>query len=423
MSAPIPPPAETQPKDPFDLLVEVVPLHIWVSLGALTTMLLLGLVLFRSPTPAPSSASVAAETQEGRIVAVLSMERRSNDETTSNVQKVLVEITRGSERGKQIEIEYGDHMVIATSTQLRQGDRVLIEHGGEGPFSDRYFVSDFVRLPALLVLILVFAALTVTVGQWTGLRALVSIGFSVLALAGFFIPGFTSGYDPLLVAVVGSILLMTSTQYLIYKWRWKTHTSLLGMIISLVLASAITLLFGRLIHLTGLGSEDAVILLQLSHVKIDAQGLLWAGILIGAVGVLDDVAVGQASATFELKRANPDLGWRELFRRAMVIGRDHIASLVNTLLLAYVGASLPLFLLLAAQSPSLGVTLNREFLAEEIVRTLVGSLVLIAAVPITSLIAGLVADSRLALNELQTPPESSDQAADAVQSDVASSQS
>jgi uncharacterized membrane protein len=195
------------------------------------------------------------------------------------------------------------------------------------------------------------------------------------------------------------------------------------MTISLVLASAVTLLFGRLIHLTGLGSEDAVILLQLSHVKIDVQGLLWAGILIGAVGVLDDVAVGQASTTFELKRANPDLGWRELFRRAMVVGRDHIASLVNTLLLAYVGASLPLFLLLAAQSPSLGVTLNREFLAEEIVRTLVGSLVLIAAVPITSLIAGLVADSRLALNELQTPPESSDQAADAVQSDVASSQS
>lgn len=419
MSAPVPPTAETQPKDPFDLLVEVVPLHIWVSLGALVVMLLLGLVLFRAPTPAQSSASVAAETQEGRVVAVLSTESRSTGDTTSNVQRVLVEITHGRERGKQVEIEYGDHLIAAASTQLRQGDRVLVEQGGEGPFGDRYFVSDFVRLPALLVLILVFAALTVTVGQWTGLRALVSIGFSVLALAGFFIPGFMSGYDPLLVAVVGSILLMTSTQYLIYKWRWKTHTSLLGMIISLVLASAVTLLFGRLIHLTGLGSEDAVILLQLSHVKIDAQGLLWAGILIGAVGVLDDVAVGQASATFELKRANPDLGWRELFRRAMVVGRDHIASLVNTLLLAYVGASLPLFLLLASQSPSLGVTLNREFLAEEIVRTLVGSLVLIAAVPITSLIAGLVADSRLAINELQTQPESSGQAIDVVQSEDA----
>ena len=418
MSTPVPPPAETQPKDPFDLLVEVVPLHIWVSLSALTIMLLLGLVLFRSPAPASSSASVAAETQEGRIIAVLSTESRSTGDAESNVQRVLVEITRGSERGKQVEIEYGDHMIAAASTQLHQGDRVLVEHSGDGPFGDRYFVSDFVRLPALLALILVFAALTVTVGQWTGLRALVSIGFSVLALAGFFIPGFTSGYDPLLVAVVGSILLMTSTQYLIYKWRWKTHTALLGMIISLLLACAATLLFGRLVHLTGLGSEDAVILLQLSHVKIDAQGLLWAGILIGAVGVLDDVAVGQASATFELKRANPDLGWRELFRSVMVIGRDHIASLVNTLLLAYVGASLPLFLLLTTQNPSLGATLNREFLAEEIVRTLVGSLVLIAAVPITSLIASLVADSRLASSELRAQPEPSDQTTDAGQHDV-----
>ena len=121
MSAPVPPPAETQPKDPFDLLVEVVPLHIWVSLGALTIMLLLGLVLFRSPTPAPSSASVAAETQEGRVIAVLSTESRSTGDAASNVQRVLVEITRGSERGKQVEIEYGDHMIAAASTQLRQG--------------------------------------------------------------------------------------------------------------------------------------------------------------------------------------------------------------------------------------------------------------------------------------------------------------
>jgi hypothetical protein len=119
MSAPVPPPSETQPKDPFDLLVEVVPLHIWVSLGALTTMLLLGLVLFRAPTPAQSSASVAAETQEGRIVAVLSTESRSTGDAASNVQKVLVEITRGRERGKQVEIEYGDHMIAAASTQLR----------------------------------------------------------------------------------------------------------------------------------------------------------------------------------------------------------------------------------------------------------------------------------------------------------------
>jgi uncharacterized membrane protein len=407
-----PPPGESQAKDPFDLLVEVVPLHIWVSLGALALMLLLGLLFFREPKTTTGPETGVTETQEGRVMALLGTESRSSGEVASTVQRVLVEITRGSERGKQVEIEYGDHLLAVASAQLQQGDRVLIERSGDGPFGQRYFVSDFVRLPALLALLLVFAALTITVGHWTGLRALVSIGISVVALAGFFIPGFVSGRDPLIVALIGSILLMISTQYLIYKWRWKTHTALLGMIISLVLACAATLLFGRLVHLTGLGSEDAVILLQLTEVKLDAQGLLWAGILIGAVGILDDVAVGQASSTFELKRASPDLGWRELFRRAMVIGRDHIASLVNTLLLAYAGASLPLFLLLATQNPSLGATLNREFLAEEIVRTLVGSLVLIAAVPITSLIASLVADSRLAASEFQAASAAQDQAVD-----------
>ena len=187
---------------------------------------------------------------------------------------------------------------------MRPGDRVLLERNAEGAAA-RYFISDFVRLPGLLVLILLFAAATVAVGQWVGLRALVSVGFSVLALAGFFIPGFISGHDPLLVAVVGASLLMTATQYLIYQWRWKTHTALLGMIISLALASLATLIFGDLVRLTGLGSEDAVLLLQLSSARIDPQGLLWAGILIGAVGVLDDIAVGQASATFESSAPTP----------------------------------------------------------------------------------------------------------------------
>jgi len=119
--------------------------------------------------------------------------------------------------------------------------------------------------------------------------------------------------------------------------------------------------------------------------------------VVGAVGVLDDVAVGQASATFELKRANPQLRWAQLFGHSMVIGRDHIASMTNTLLLAYVGASLPLFLLMASLDVSLAQVLNREFIAEEIVRTLVGGLGLILAVPVTTLFASLAAQREQAV--------------------------
>ncbi len=140
--------------------------------------------------------------------------------------------------------------------------------------------------------------------------------------------------------------------------------------------------------------------MHLGQVKVNLRGVLLGGIMVGAVGVLDDVTVGQASATFELSRANPQLRWAQLFRHSMVIGRDHIASMTNTLLLAYVGASLPLFLLMASLNIPLAQTLNREFIAEEIVRTLVGSLGLILAVPVTSLLAGLVAQK----HDLAAPP-------------------
>jgi len=134
--------------------------------------------------------------------------------------------------------------------------------------------------------------------------------------------------------------------------------------------------------------------LQVAGVQLDTRGLLLAGIIIGTLGALDDIAVGQSSAIFELSKANPRLGWQALFRHGMTIGRDHIAAMVNTLLLAYVGAALPLVLLFSVYTESLGVTLNREIIAEEIVRTLVGSLGLLAGVPLTNLIAALIAQRK-----------------------------
>jgi len=183
---------------------------------------------------------------------------------------------------------------------------------------------------------------------------------------------------------------MTASLYLVYGWTWKTHVALAGLTISLVVTGLLAVLFARWGHLAGFGSEEASYLVHLGQMQLDLRGVLLGGIVVGAVGVLDDVAVNQASATFELKRANPRLEWAELFRHSMVIGRDHIVSMTNTLLLAYAGASLPLFLLMASLDIPLAQTLNREFLAEEVVRTLVGSLGLILAVPVTSLLAGLV---------------------------------
>jgi uncharacterized membrane protein len=281
------------------------------------------------------------------------------------------------------------------------GDRVLLEYSTGGPYGDLYAVSDFVRLPSLLLLVALFAAATVAVGAWVGLRALIGIGVSVLALATVIIPGIMAGHSPVFVALLGSFLLVAASLYLTYQWQWKTHVAFVGITTSLLLAGLLAIAAANLTRLTGFGTEDAAMLFGAVGAHLDVRGLLLAGILIGAVGVLDDVAVGQASAAFELRRANAALTWRQVFRHSMVIGRDHIASMVNTLLLAYAGAALPLFLLLSTQNLSLSQTLNREFLAEEIVRTLVGSIALIVAVPITSLLAAIVATraARPASNE------------------------
>jgi uncharacterized membrane protein len=193
----------------------------------------------------------------------------------------------------------------------------------------------------------------------------------------------------MLVSILGAFALLSITQYLIYGWSLKTHSAVLGILISLIITGVLATIFVDATRLTGFGSEE-VGFLQTAGVPIDPRGLLLAGILIGALGVLDDVTISQASSVFELSSANPAFGVRELYRRAMNIGQDHIASTVNTLVLAYVGASLPLLLLFAIYAQPFGQIINREFVTEEVVRTLVGSLGLVTAVPITTLLAGVL---------------------------------
>jgi uncharacterized membrane protein len=233
-----------------------------------------------------------------------------------------------------------------------------------------------------------FVVVTIGISRWKGLRSLLGMAVSFFVITQFILPLILAGYNPVLVTILGSFALLSVTQYLIYGWSMKTHAAVVGILISLVLTGILASLFVGAARLTGFGSEE-VGYLQSTGLPIDPSGLLLAGILIGALGVLDDITISQASSVFELAAANPAFGVRELYRRAMNIGQDHIASTVNTLVLAYVGASLPLLLLFAVFPQPFGQTINREFVTEEVVRTLVGSLGLIAAVPLTTVLAGV----------------------------------
>jgi len=302
-------------------------------------------------------------------------------------QVMHVEVLEGDYKGMTFQIDYGKRQIRNDSFRFTPGDQVyiLVDKTPNNQL-DAYYV-DYVRSKQLLILLAAFVVSLLIMGRWKGLGSLVALCFSMMVIINYVIPHILSGEDPVKVSLIGSVILLTATLYLTYGWNLKTHASVLSIMFSLLLTGALSLLFVSLTRLTGYGDENATYLMQMSSIQIDPRGLLLGGMIIGALGVLDDLVTSQSAAVVEIHDANPALGFRTTFQKAMRIGQDHVAATVNTLVLAYTGASLPLLLIFTLGNGSYSYFINSEFLAEEIVRTLVGSLGLIAAVPISTLIA------------------------------------
>jgi uncharacterized membrane protein len=286
----------------------------------------------------------------------------------------------------------GGTVVIVTSAgrgtaPYGVGDDVLVVFtGGDPTDGESYQVVDYQRDTPLLVLALVFAAAVVALGRWRGIAALAALGVTAAVLLAFVLPAILAGRDPLAVAVVGCSTIMFAVLYLTHGFSARTSTAVLGTLVSLLLTALLGAGFTAAAKLTGL-DEDTANLAAALGTGVDGRGLVLAGLLIGALGALDDVTVTQTSAVWELRRADPRLGAPALFGAAMRIGRDHVAAAVNTLVLAYAGAALPLLLVFAVVGRELGDALTTQLIATEVVRTLVGSIGLVAAVPITTMVA------------------------------------
>jgi uncharacterized membrane protein len=262
-----------------------------------------------------------------------------------------------------------------------------------------YFV-EFVRTKPLLWLTAVFALSILIISTWKGLRALLSMAFSLYVIIQYIIPHILAGEDPLRVSIIGSGILLGVSLYVTYGWTLKTHAAVLGMVLVLLLTGFLSYLFVVLARLNGMGDENTMFLMQMLNTPINLRGLLLGGMIIGALGVLDDLVTTQASAVFELYHANPNLGFRGIYQSAMRIGQDHVAATVNTLVLAYAGAALPMLLMFSLGRGNYGYLVNFPVVAEEIVRTLVGSLGLIAAVPLTTVISIFLAQRADSLGPL-----------------------
>jgi uncharacterized membrane protein len=306
-------------------------------------------------------------------------------------QIARVNILSGEYAGIPMEIDYGKRQIRSDEYLLSVGDKVIVSIS-KSPDNvvNAYFV-DYVRTTPILWLTIIFVVSIILISGWKGVRALLSMIFSLYVIIDYIIPHILAGEDPLRVSIVGSVILLGVTLYLTYGWNLKTHSSVISMIIVLFLTGMLSALFVLFTRLNGMGDENVMFLMQAMETPINLRGLLLGGMIIGALGVLDDLVTSQASAVFELHHANPNFGFRNLYNSAMRIGQDHVAATVNTLILAYAGASLPMLLLFSLARGNFGELINFAFIAEEIVRTLVGSLGLIAAVPLTSAIAILFA--------------------------------
>ena len=330
------------------------------------------------------------ETVEARVITVLDEGVVDQGGIQQPYQKLRLEILTGSRAGRAVDVDYGTQGFVSSSILYKADDRVQVSQIIRPDGGEIYFITEPDRLGSLLTLLVLFVVVIIAVSRWKGVRSLLGMAVSMYVITQFILPMILAGRDPVLVSVIGAFSLLSVTQYLIYGWSLKTHAAVFGILISLIITGVLASIFVTATRLSGFGAEE-VSFLQVVTGAINPRGLLLAGILIGAIGVLDDLTISQASAVFELSRANRALGLRDLYRRAMNIGQDHIASTVNTLVLAYVGASLPLLLLFAVYPQPFGQIVNREFVTEEVVRTLVGSLGLVSAVPITTLLAcGLV---------------------------------
>jgi uncharacterized membrane protein len=376
--------------------------YIVVGIVALIALAVVAIVLGQWLTPSPEpqeepltpdAPATETETMTARVVEVL--EEGVREPGGYPYQRVLLHIEDGSLAGQEIEIEEGTVNIISSERLFDVGDKVLLvrdEMCIQDQCHEHIYIADFVRTTPILWIVAFFMILVLLVGRGRGLRSLTGTLLSLVVIFFFILPMIKARYDPVLVSILGSAILLISSTYLVYGWNYKAHAAVLGMVLSLLLTWGLAALFVSWTHLTGMGQpEEASYLAMEIGTDLSFRGLVLAGIIIGALGVLDDVCVGQASAVFELANANRGLSWRELFRSSLNIGRDHIAAMVNTLLLAYVGASLPLMLVFTIYTEPLWYRINREPITEEIVRTLVGSLGLILAVPITGLIASLIA--------------------------------
>jgi len=334
----------------------------------------------------PQIALAADSSYQATITKIIEQKNIEVFGANQIYQKLELSITSTGKKGELITVENGNQP-LANIITYKVGDRVYVTNTTSPEGTNIFQITDFVRQDALFLLFIIFTILTVVIARFRGFSSMISMVITFVILFAFVLPQISHGKNPVIIAVVSSILIIPISFYMSHGFNRKTSAAILGSIISLSFTSILALIFIRLTHLTGFSTEEAGMLAIDRRGLLDMRGLLLSGIVVGTLGVLDDITVSQAAIADELSKVGNFKKVSELYSRTMFIGTDHITSMVNTLVLAYAGASLPLLLMFVDNPQPIMTILNNEMIAEEIVRTLIGSIGLILAVPITTYIA------------------------------------
>jgi len=353
---------------------------------------LFGLIIFLPVTASMQTTAeqVDEEIFKAKIIEII--EKNSilrDDGSTAIQQKIKLIGLDNNWKGKEV-IYDGTEFDVLSENEYEVDDKVIVGYNKNIDGEDKFYILGFSRANTLYWIALLFALVVVLVGRLKGLRALIVLALTFFIILKFIVPQILAGKDPLFITIIGSLIILFLAVYITEGFKRISTISIFSILISLIITGLLSLWFTAITNLTGFASEESLYLIGLSGGDINIKGLLLAGIIIGALGVLDDVVISQVSLVNELKISNPELNKKQIYQKAMRVGVSHLSSMTNTLFLAYAGAALPLLILFGVNEPpflSFNQVIDNEMIATEIVRTLTGSIGLILAVPIATFLA------------------------------------
>jgi uncharacterized membrane protein len=338
--------------------------------------------LMATPVNAQEVHQELQETVRAKVIEVTAEFERDIMGTgaSTTVQEMRIQLLDGQKKG---EVGFLENDLV----MLGVGDVIFVNRLIAIDGTEYFIFKDVERRTPLVFLIAIFVALVVWLSGWQGVRAVVSLSLSILAILYVLIPAMVAGYSPALVSLLVAGVILSFTLFLTHGFKPRVVVTFFGTFGAVAVTCLLAYIWVEWMKFTGFSDDASVYLNFATGGKLDLVGLLLGGIIIGLLGVLDDVSITQASVVEELKAANHQLGFKELYQRALRVGKDHVGSLVNTLALAYAGAALPMLLLFSYSESSPLILVNQEVIAAEIVRIIVGSIGLVLAVPLTTAMA------------------------------------